>query len=50
MLGRYNRPWGPERPIFGLIRYTSSESAAHKVSVKDYVKKYSSKGPSALVY
>ncbi|UCH87397.1 MAG: deoxyribodipyrimidine photolyase, partial [Dehalococcoidia bacterium] len=39
-LGRYDRPWGPERPIFGKIRYMSSESAARKLRVKDYVSEY----------
>jgi deoxyribodipyrimidine photo-lyase len=33
-LGRYDRPWGPERPIYGQVRYMSSESTARKVSVK----------------
>ena len=41
VLGRYDRPWGPERPIFGKIRYMSSENTARKVRVKDYIKKYS---------
>jgi deoxyribodipyrimidine photo-lyase len=40
VLGRYDRPWGPERPIFGLIRYMSSENTARKVSVKKYIRKY----------
>ena len=40
VLGRYDRPWGPERPIFGLIRYMSSGNTARKVSVKNYMKKY----------
>jgi deoxyribodipyrimidine photo-lyase len=31
ILGRYDRPWGPERPIFGLIRYMSSENTARKL-------------------
>jgi deoxyribodipyrimidine photo-lyase len=31
ILGRYDRPWGPERPIFGLVRYMSSESTAKKL-------------------
>ncbi len=39
-LGRYDRPWGPERPIFGKIRYMSSDNTARKVRVKNYVKKY----------
>ena len=41
VLGRYDRPWAPERPIFGLIRYMSSENTARKVSVKNFVQKYS---------
>ncbi len=39
-LGRYDRPWGPERPIFGKIRYMSSDNTARKVRVKNYIKKY----------
>jgi len=39
-LGRYDRPWGPERPIFGTIRYMSSANTARKVRVKDYLRKY----------
>lgn len=39
-LGRYDRAWGPERPIFGKIRYMSSDNTARKVRVKNYVKKY----------
>jgi deoxyribodipyrimidine photo-lyase len=41
-LGRYDRPWGPERAIFGKVRYMSSENTARKFSVKNYVRKYSS--------
>jgi deoxyribodipyrimidine photo-lyase len=40
VLGRYDRAWGPERPIFGKVRYMSSENTARKVSVDDYVRKY----------
>ena len=40
VLGRYDRPWGPERPIFGKIRYMSSKNTARKVSVRQYIKKY----------
>jgi deoxyribodipyrimidine photo-lyase len=39
-LGRYDRPWGPERPIFGRVRYMSSENTARKLRVKDYLRKY----------
>ena len=40
VLGRYDRAWGPEREIFGKIRYMTSENTARKVRVKDYIKKY----------
>jgi deoxyribodipyrimidine photo-lyase len=38
--GRYDRPWGPERPIFGTVRYMSSENTAKKLRVKAYMQKY----------
>jgi len=41
-LGRYDRPWGPERPVFGTVRYMSSENTARKFNVRDYIRKYSS--------
>jgi len=40
-LGRYDRAWGPERPIFGKIRYMSSENTARKFSVDGYLDRYS---------
>ena len=40
-LGRYDRPWGPERPVFGTVRYMSSENTARKFNVRDYIRKYS---------
>ena len=39
-LGRYDRPWAPERPVFGSIRYMSSENTARKMSVRGYVRRY----------
>jgi deoxyribodipyrimidine photo-lyase len=39
-LGRYDRPWGPERPIFGSVRYMSSENTARKFPVKGYIARY----------
>lgn len=38
VLGRYDRAWGPERPIFGKIRYMSSDNTARKIDVRQYVK------------
>lgn len=40
VLGRYDRPWGPERPIFGSIRYMSSDNTARKLRVQGYLQKY----------
>lgn len=41
-LGRYDRPWGPERPVFGKVRYMSSENTARKLNVHEYIRNYSS--------
>jgi deoxyribodipyrimidine photo-lyase len=43
VLGRYDRAWG-ERPIFGKIRYMSSENTARKVKVKNYIKAFGEPG------
>lgn len=40
IFGRYDRAWGPERPIFGTIRYMTSESAQRKLHVREYLKRY----------
>jgi deoxyribodipyrimidine photo-lyase len=40
-LGRYDRPWAPERPVYGTIRYMSSTNTARKFRVADYVARYS---------
>jgi deoxyribodipyrimidine photo-lyase len=40
VLGRYDRPWAPERPVFGRVRFMSSQNTARKVRVKDYIQKY----------
>ncbi len=41
VLGRYDRAWGPERPVFGKIRFMSSDNTARKVKVKGYIARYS---------
>lgn len=40
VLGRYDRAWGPVRPIFGTIRYMTSENTARKFPVKSYIVRY----------
>ncbi|MHB8973383.1 MAG: deoxyribodipyrimidine photolyase [Pirellulaceae bacterium] len=39
-LGRYDRAWGPERPVFGTIRFMSSANTARKVRVREYLEQY----------
>ena len=40
VLGRHDRPWGPERPIFGTVRYMSSANTARKFPVRAYLDRY----------
>ncbi len=39
-LGRYDRAWGPERPIFGKIRYMTSASTRRKLDAKAYLAEF----------
>jgi deoxyribodipyrimidine photo-lyase len=48
-LGRYDRPWGPERPIFGTVRYMSSQNTARKMSVKGYLRR-NAPAPEATLF
>jgi deoxyribodipyrimidine photo-lyase len=38
--GRFDRAW-QERPIYGKVRYMTSESARKKLKLEEYLKKYS---------
>lgn len=40
VLGRYDRAWGPKRPVFGSVRYMTSESAKKKLKMKSYLSRY----------
>ncbi len=42
VLGRYDRPWGPERPVFGTVRYMTSRNTTRKLRVDAYLERYSS--------
>lgn len=46
VLGRYDRAWGPIRPVYGMIRYMSSENTVKKLRMKQYLKTY---GPGSGV-
>jgi len=39
-LGRFDRPWGPVRSIFGTVRYMSSENTARKLDVKGFLRRF----------
>jgi deoxyribodipyrimidine photo-lyase len=45
IFGRFDRAWGPERPIFGKIRYMSSDNTARKLEVKAYLRRYGQQAP-----
>ena len=40
VFGRYDRAWGPERPIFGKVRYMSSDNTAKKLKLKGYLARW----------
>lgn len=40
--GRFDRPWGPERPIYGVIRYMSSANTVKKLRMQHYLERYGS--------
>ena len=48
VLGRYDRPWAPVRPIFGSIRYMSSENTLRKLRMKAYLQRYAA-SPTGLL-
>jgi deoxyribodipyrimidine photo-lyase len=37
VFGRYDRPWAPERPVYGVIRYMSSTNTVKKLRLKRYL-------------
>lgn len=42
--GRYDRPWAPARPIFGSVRFMSSDSTRRKLDLKRYLAAYGPQG------
>ena len=42
--GRYDRAWGPERPVFGKIRFMSSDNTRRKMRVDAYIERYAGEG------
>ena len=44
VLGRYDRPWGPEREIFGKVRYMTSDNTRRKLKLTNYLATYEESG------
>lgn len=38
--GRFDRPWAPEREIFGTVRYMSSANTARKLRLREYLERW----------
>ncbi len=39
-LGRYDRAWGPQRPIFGTVRFMSSDNTRRKLRLGPYLARW----------
>ncbi len=50
VLGRFDRPWGPERPIYGTVRYMSSDNTRRKFDVKPYLAAYGTSAAQGSLY
>jgi deoxyribodipyrimidine photo-lyase len=38
--GRFDRPWGPARPVFGTVRFMSSDAARRKLEMDEYLRRF----------
>ena len=43
-MGRFDRAWGPERPIFGKVRFMTSESTRRKIKLTRYLERFGAEG------
>ena len=48
MFGDQQVIWRPERPIFGKVRYMSSENTTRKLRVSSYIEQYRPSKDSGL--
>ena len=39
-LGRFDRAWGPVRPVFGTVRFMSTQSTVRKVHLAQYLRRF----------
>ena len=45
--GRYDRPWAPERPVYGTVRYMSSSNTLKKIDLERYLVEFGGPGDEA---
>jgi len=48
-LGRYDRPWGPERPIYGTVRYMSSDATRRKLRMSGWLSRFGAEAQGRLL-
>jgi deoxyribodipyrimidine photo-lyase len=41
VLGLYDRPWAPERPVFGVVRFMSSDASMKKLRMREWLARWS---------
>jgi len=42
--GRFDRAWGPERPVFGKVRYMTCDASRRKLRLKEWLARYGAAG------
>ncbi|MEQ8455961.1 MAG: deoxyribodipyrimidine photolyase [Sandaracinaceae bacterium] len=47
VLGHFDRAWGPERPIYGKIRYMSSDNTVRKLRIRRYLARWVGEIPTS---
>jgi deoxyribodipyrimidine photo-lyase len=40
VFGRYDRPWAPQRPVFGAIRFMSSQNTVRKLHLAGWLRQF----------
>ena len=43
--GKHDRPWAPQRPIFGMVRYMSYDSTRRKFDSRAYIQRWAGAEP-----
>lgn len=49
-LGRFDRAWGPERPVFGKVRYMTTANTRRKLNLGPYLDKYGATTQAAELF